>query len=157
RAAGRGAGSPEPSLGCGGGRPGGAGGGPVRGRAARRRGRGRPRQAGRADQRAARGSGRGGPAAEVGDPRARGGPGTTDTRTRQPNNRRSRCGAGVITGNGRRPGRAHTSPTPGDDVNLKDQLDALLDATAFDSTGTKIGAVRQVYVDDTSGKMTFAT
>lgn len=42
-------------------------------------------------------------------------------------------------------------------MNLKDQLDALLDATAFDSTGTKIGAVRQVYVDDTSGKMTFAT
>lgn len=42
-------------------------------------------------------------------------------------------------------------------MNLKDQLDALLDATAFDSTGTKVGAVRQVYVDDASGKMTFAT
>nr|WP_241731517.1 MULTISPECIES: PRC-barrel domain-containing protein [unclassified Dietzia] len=32
-----------------------------------------------------------------------------------------------------------------------------MDATAFDSTGTKIGAVRQVYVDDASGKITFAT
>ena len=42
-------------------------------------------------------------------------------------------------------------------MTLKDQLDALLDATAFDSTGTKIGAVRQVYVDDASGKITFAT
>lgn len=42
-------------------------------------------------------------------------------------------------------------------MNLKEQLDALLDATAFDSTGTKIGAVRQVYVDDASGKVTFAT
>ena len=42
-------------------------------------------------------------------------------------------------------------------MNLKEQLDALLDATAFDSTGTKIGAVRQVYVDDSSGKVTFAT
>lgn len=42
-------------------------------------------------------------------------------------------------------------------MNLKDQLDALLDATAFDSTGTKVGAVRQVYVDDESGKITFAT
>jgi len=42
-------------------------------------------------------------------------------------------------------------------VTLKDQLDALLDATAFDSTGTKIGAVRQVYVDDATGKITFAT
>ncbi|EFV90490.1 hypothetical protein ES5_15806, partial [Dietzia cinnamea P4] len=41
-------------------------------------------------------------------------------------------------------------------MNLKDQLDALLDATAFDSTGAKIGAVRQVYVDDASGKITFA-
>ena len=47
--------------------------------------------------------------------------------------------------------------TLGDAVNLKDQLDALLDATAFDSTGAKIGAVRQVYVDDASGKITFAT
>ncbi|EYT65271.1 hypothetical protein H483_0101675 [Dietzia sp. UCD-THP] len=42
-------------------------------------------------------------------------------------------------------------------MTLKDQLDALLDATAFDSTGAKIGAVRQVYVDDASGKITFAT
>ncbi|MCD2262765.1 PRC-barrel domain-containing protein [Dietzia aurantiaca] len=42
-------------------------------------------------------------------------------------------------------------------MNLKEQLDALLDATAFDSTGTKVGAVRQVYVDDASGKITFAT
>lgn len=42
-------------------------------------------------------------------------------------------------------------------MNLKDQLDALLDATAFDPTGTKIGAVRQVYVDDATGKVTFAT
>ena len=42
-------------------------------------------------------------------------------------------------------------------MNLKEQLDTLLDATAFDSTGTKIGAVRQVYVDDASGKLTFAT
>lgn len=42
-------------------------------------------------------------------------------------------------------------------MTLKDQLDALLDATAFDSTGTKIGAVRQVYVDDANGKITFAT
>lgn len=42
-------------------------------------------------------------------------------------------------------------------MNLKEQLDALLDATAFDSTGAKIGAVRQVYVDDASGKLTFAT
>ncbi|UVE94457.1 PRC-barrel domain-containing protein [Dietzia sp. B32] len=42
-------------------------------------------------------------------------------------------------------------------MNLKDQLDALLDATAFDSTGAKIGAVRQIYVDDASGKATFAT
>jgi len=42
-------------------------------------------------------------------------------------------------------------------VTLKDQLDALLGATAFDSTGTKIGAVRQVYVDDATGKITFAT
>ena len=42
-------------------------------------------------------------------------------------------------------------------MTLKDQLDALLDATAYDSTGTKIGAVRQVYVDDASGKITFAT
>ncbi|AWH91258.1 PRC-barrel domain-containing protein [Dietzia lutea] len=42
-------------------------------------------------------------------------------------------------------------------MNLKDQLDALLDATAFDSTGAKIGAVRQVYADDASGKITFAT
>lgn len=42
-------------------------------------------------------------------------------------------------------------------MTLKDQLDALLDATAFDSTGTKIGAVRQVYVDDATGKITFAT
>lgn len=42
-------------------------------------------------------------------------------------------------------------------MNLKDQLDTLLDATAFDSTGTKVGAVRQVYVDDASGKLTFAT
>lgn len=42
-------------------------------------------------------------------------------------------------------------------MTLKDQLDALLDATVFDSTGTKIGAVRQVYVDDDSGKITFAT
>lgn len=42
-------------------------------------------------------------------------------------------------------------------MNLKEQLDALLDATAFDSTGTKVGAVRQVYVDDASGKLTFAT
>ena len=41
-------------------------------------------------------------------------------------------------------------------MNLKDQLDALLDATAFDSTGAKIGAVRQVYLDDASGKITFA-
>ena len=41
-------------------------------------------------------------------------------------------------------------------MNHKDQLDALLDATAFDSTGAKIGAVRQVYVDDASGKITFA-
>ena len=42
-------------------------------------------------------------------------------------------------------------------MTLKDQLDALLDSTAFDSTGTKIGAVRQVYVDDARGKITFAT
>ncbi|MGN0102290.1 MAG: PRC-barrel domain-containing protein [Dietzia sp.] len=42
-------------------------------------------------------------------------------------------------------------------MNLKEQLDALLDATAFDSTGAKIGAVRQVFVDDASGKITFAT
>ena len=42
-------------------------------------------------------------------------------------------------------------------MNLKDQLDTLLDATAFDSTGAKVGAVRQVYVDDASGKITFAT
>lgn len=42
-------------------------------------------------------------------------------------------------------------------MNLKEQLDALLDATAFDSTGTKVGSVRQVYVDDASGKLTFAT
>lgn len=42
-------------------------------------------------------------------------------------------------------------------MTLKDQLDALLDAAAFDSTGAKIGAVRQVYVDDASGKLTFAT
>ena len=42
-------------------------------------------------------------------------------------------------------------------MTLKDQLDALLDATVFDSTGTKVGAVRQVYVDDASGKITFAT
>lgn len=42
-------------------------------------------------------------------------------------------------------------------MTLRDQLDALLDATAFDSTGTKIGAVRQVYVDDATGKATFAT
>lgn len=42
-------------------------------------------------------------------------------------------------------------------MNLKDQLDALLDATAYDSTGVKIGAVRQLYVDDASGKITFAT
>ncbi|MDV8002243.1 PRC-barrel domain-containing protein [Rhodococcus sp. IEGM 1408] len=42
-------------------------------------------------------------------------------------------------------------------MTLKDQLDALLGATVFDSTGTKIGAVRQVYVDDDSGKITFAT
>ena len=42
-------------------------------------------------------------------------------------------------------------------MNLKEQLDTLLDATAFDSTGTKVGAVRQVYVDDASGKLTFAT
>ncbi|MFJ5871190.1 PRC-barrel domain-containing protein [Dietzia maris] len=42
-------------------------------------------------------------------------------------------------------------------MNLKDQLDALLDATAFDSTGAKVGAVRQIYVDDASGKATFAT
>ena len=42
-------------------------------------------------------------------------------------------------------------------MTLKDQLDALLDATAFDSTGVKIGAVRQVYVDDATGKLTFAT
>ncbi|QGW23578.1 MULTISPECIES: PRC-barrel domain-containing protein [unclassified Dietzia] len=56
----------------------------------------------------------------------------------------------------RNPDPAPTS-TPGDPVTLKDQLDALLDATAFDSTGAKIGAVRQVYVDDASGKITFAT
>lgn len=42
-------------------------------------------------------------------------------------------------------------------MNLKEQLDTLLDATAFDSTGTKVGAVRQVYADDASGKLTFAT
>lgn len=42
-------------------------------------------------------------------------------------------------------------------MNLKDQLDALLDATAFDSTGAKVGTVRQIYVDDASGKATFAT
>lgn len=42
-------------------------------------------------------------------------------------------------------------------MNLKEQLDVLLDATAFDSTGAKVGAVRQVYVDDASGKITFAT
>lgn len=42
-------------------------------------------------------------------------------------------------------------------MNLKDQLDALLDSTAFDSTGAKVGAVRQIYVDDASGKATFAT
>lgn len=42
-------------------------------------------------------------------------------------------------------------------MNLKEQLDTLLDATTFDSTGTKVGAVRQVYVDDASGKLTFAT
>ena len=42
-------------------------------------------------------------------------------------------------------------------MNLKDQLDVLLDATAYDSTGVKIGAVRQLYVDDASGKITFAT
>lgn len=42
-------------------------------------------------------------------------------------------------------------------MTLKDQLDSLLDATAFDSTGTKIGTVRQVYVDDGTGKITFAT
>ncbi len=42
-------------------------------------------------------------------------------------------------------------------MNLKDELDALLDATAYDSTGAKIGAVRQLYVDDASGKITFAT
>lgn len=42
-------------------------------------------------------------------------------------------------------------------MNLKEQLDALLNATAFDSTGAKVGAVRQVYVDDASGKLTFAT
>lgn len=42
-------------------------------------------------------------------------------------------------------------------MNLKEQLDALLGADAFDSTGVKIGAVRQVYVDDASGKLTFAS
>ncbi|KAA0917972.1 PRC-barrel domain-containing protein [Dietzia sp. ANT_WB102] len=42
-------------------------------------------------------------------------------------------------------------------MNLKEQLDALLDSTAFDSTGAKVGAVRQIYVDDASGKATFAT
>ncbi|MFL0580018.1 PRC-barrel domain-containing protein [Dietzia sp. 179-F 9C3 NHS] len=42
-------------------------------------------------------------------------------------------------------------------MTLKDQLDSLLAATAFDSAGTKIGAVRQVYVDDGTGKITFAT
>ncbi|GLB64085.1 hypothetical protein NCCP2495_19640 [Dietzia sp. NCCP-2495] len=56
-----------------------------------------------------------------------------------------------------RVGRCRPSPTHGGPVNLKEQLDALLDATAFDSTGTKVGAVRQVYVDDASGKITFAT
>lgn len=38
----------------------------------------------------------------------------------------------------------------------REQLDALLDAVAFDSAGVKIGPVRQVYVDDQSGKATFA-
>ena len=42
-------------------------------------------------------------------------------------------------------------------MTLQDQLDALLEATAYDSTGTKIGAVRQVYVDNGTGKATFAT
>jgi len=42
-------------------------------------------------------------------------------------------------------------------VTLQEQLDSLLEAVAFDSTGTKIGAVRQVYVDNSTGKATFAT
>ena len=42
-------------------------------------------------------------------------------------------------------------------MTLQEQLDSLLEAVAFDSTGTKIGAVRQVYVDNSTGKATFAT
>ena len=69
----------------------------------------------------------------------------------------NRCLAGVITISTGLATNLPPTSTPGDAVTLKDQLDALLDAGVFDSTGTKIGAVRQVYVDDASGKITFAT
>lgn len=69
----------------------------------------------------------------------------------------NRCLAGVITTSTGLDTVLPPTSTPGDAVTLKDQLDALLDASVYDSTGTKIGAVRQVYVDDASGKITFAT
>lgn len=42
-------------------------------------------------------------------------------------------------------------------MSAQEQLEMLLSARAFDSTGTKIGEVRQVYLDDSTGRATFAT
>lgn len=42
-------------------------------------------------------------------------------------------------------------------MSAQEQLEMLLSATAYDSSGTKIGSVRQVYLDDSTGRATFAT
>lgn len=42
-------------------------------------------------------------------------------------------------------------------MSLQDQLDALLDATVIDSAGVKVGKVERIYLDDVTGKATFAT
>lgn len=42
-------------------------------------------------------------------------------------------------------------------MSAQEQLEMLLSATAFDSAGTKVGDVRQVYLDDATGRATFAS
>lgn len=42
-------------------------------------------------------------------------------------------------------------------MSLQDQLDALLDAAVIDSAGVKVGRVERIYLDDVTGKATFAT
>lgn len=42
-------------------------------------------------------------------------------------------------------------------MSAQEQLEMLLSARAFDGSGTKVGDVRQVYLDDSTGRATFAT